>query len=214
MAPAGDACPAVRRQPPARAEALRQLQAYGMVEIHPAAARSCAGPRRARCARLSRARRARGPRVRVGVTADHARWTAPAPRDAAPVHGGCRSVRRRPGLDLCTARARGHQRRLPPGDRGRGGRAHPGAFARDPAPRGAAERQHVRAAHPAPPEREHRSTQRHRGRDRGRRCRQARAAMRRHVLGSGELIAHWFEREQREREQARSRALQSVPSAR
>jgi DNA-binding GntR family transcriptional regulator len=40
----------------------------------------------------------------------------------------------------------------------------------------------------------------------------ARAAMRRHVLGSGELIAHWFEREQREREQAR-RALQSVPEA-
>jgi DNA-binding GntR family transcriptional regulator len=37
----------------------------------------------------------------------------------------------------------------------------------------------------------------------------ARAAMRKHVLGSGELIAHWFEREQREREQGRQR-LQSV----
>ena len=37
----------------------------------------------------------------------------------------------------------------------------------------------------------------------------ARAVMRKHVLGSGELIAHWFEREQREREQGRQR-LQSV----
>jgi DNA-binding GntR family transcriptional regulator len=38
----------------------------------------------------------------------------------------------------------------------------------------------------------------------------ARAAMRKHVLGSGELIAHWFEREQREREQGRHLTLHSV----